>query len=239
MNNNYTIDFVTKESQINMKYISIFIVSLVLLLINNPIKLSAQAFVDVESGAVFTGYCEVRIPGTTGTKFSLTDDLKANPTAFIRVRAGYTIKSRHTIFALYAPLTVKSEGIIGFDIDFNGESWSSGSSLNSSYKFNSYRITYRYDIVMRPKFEFGFGFTAKIRDADITISGEGKSSSKVNVGFVPIINFRLNWKPGEKFGVVLEGDALGASRGRAEDIMLAVTFKPSDHFVLGIYFYFV
>jgi len=193
---------------------------------------NAQANIDIESGAVFTGYNNVRISGDAGTLFSLKTDLNAKPNTFIRIRAGYTIKSRHTISLLYAPLTVTSNGTTNKKIDFEGVTFASNTALNASYKFNSYRITYRYEIVKRSKFEFGFGFTAKIRDAEIALASPGLAASKTNVGFVPIINFRLHWKMNDKIGVLVEGDALAAPQGRAEDVLLAGTYKFSDQLVL-------
>jgi hypothetical protein len=82
--------------------------------------------------------------------------------------------------------------------------------------------------VLNPKFEFGLGFTAKIRDAKIALASATLESEKTNVGFVPIINFRMLWKPYEKLGILLEGDALAAPQGRAEDILIAVTYRVSD-----------
>lgn len=189
----------------------------------------AQTFIDLETGAVFTGYNNVRIPGDSGTLFSLKTDLKAKPSAFIRLRAGYTIGTRHTISILYAPLKVNSSGVATTQIDFNDVSFPVGSAIESVYKFNSYRITYRYDIVVRPKMEFGVGFTAKIRDADITLSDGVLSSSKSNVGFVPILNFRLYWMVHEKIGLLIDGDALAAPQGRAEDIQVAATYRLNDN----------
>lgn len=189
---------------------------------------NAQAFIDLESGVVFTGSNNVRISGDAGTLFSLKTDLNAKPKVFIRLRVGYTIKSRHTISVLYAPLTVKSDGLVTFPIDFNGETFPANTQLDASYTFNSYRITYRYDFVKKPKFEFGLGLTAKIRDAEIALNSQGLAASKTNVGFVPIINFRLNWKINEKIGLLLEGDALAAPQGRAEDVLIAGTYKFSD-----------
>jgi hypothetical protein len=212
-----------------MKIITYSII-LITLLLSNPVK--AQMILDIESGAVFNGYNDVRIPGDLGTSFSLTDDLKSEPAIFLRLRASYKIKVRHTISLLYAPLTTKSEGRVGKDILFNDDLFDANTLLNGTYKFNSYRLTYRYDIVNNPKLIFGLGFTAKIRDASIGLSSEGKTSVKTNVGFVPIINFRLWWKPTEKFGILLDGDALAAPQGRAEDIQLAATYAISDN--LGI-----
>lgn len=195
---------------------------------------NAQAFIDLESGVVFTGYNNLRIPGDAGTLFSLKTDLNAKSTPFIRLRAGYTIKSRHTISVLYAPLTVKSHGSATFPIDFEGETFPANTPLDASYTFNSYRITYRYDLVKKPKFEFGLGFTAKIRDAEISLNSQGLAASKTNIGFVHIINFRVNWKMNEKIGVLFEGDALAAPQGRAEDVLLAGTYKFSDHIMVRL-----
>lgn len=40
------------------------------------------------------------------------------------------------------------------------------------------------------------------------------------------------WKLDEKFGILLEGDALAAPQGRAEDVLLAATYRLSDRFGL-------
>jgi len=193
-------------------------------------SIKAQALIDLESGVVFTGYNDVRIPGDKGTFFSLKDDLIPKTEFFYRIRLNYTIKSRHTFSLLYAPLETKSEGSVTNDIFFEGVVFPANTDLTGTYKFNSYRLTYRYDIVLKPKFEFGLGFTGKIRDAQIALSSPGLQSEKTNVGFVPIINFRLLWKVNDKFGLLLEGDALAAPQGRAEDVLIAATYNLSDNF---------
>lgn len=82
-------------------------------------------------------------------------------------------------------------------------------------------------IVKNPKWIVGIGFTAKIRDANIGLKSAVNNTVKNNVGFVPIINFRVGYKLTEKFGVLLDGDALAAPQGRAEDVQLAVTYDLS------------
>ncbi|MDO9254404.1 MAG: hypothetical protein Q7U54_02740 [Bacteroidales bacterium] len=193
-------------------------------------SIKAQALIDLETGAVFTGYNDVRIPGDEGTFFSLKDDLIPKTEFFYRLRLNYTIKSRHTFSLLYAPLETTSEGSVANDIFFEGVVFPANTDLTGTYKFNSYRLTYRYDIVQKPRFEFGLGLTAKIRDAEIALSSSGLTSAKTNVGFVPIINFRLLWKIDDKFGLLLDGDALAAPQGRAEDVQIAATYTLSDNF---------
>ena len=108
----------------------------------------------------------------------------------------------------------------------------SNTNLEGKYKFNSYRISYRYDIIERPGLELGLGFTAKIRDASIALYASGLESEKTNVGFVPILNFRLDWKVQEKLSLLIDGDALAAPQGRAEDVLLALSYRLSDHLAL-------
>jgi len=193
---------------------------------------NGQIAIDLESGLVATGYNDVRIPGNAGTFFSLKDDLKPDAKVFLRARLSYTIKSRHTLSVLYAPLTVYSKGRIPENILFEGKEFSANTELTGKYMFNSYRLTYRYTIIDRSKLEFGLGFTAKIRDAVISLESSEMSSVKTNVGFVPILNFRLLWKVDDKFGLLLDGDALAAPQGRAEDVLVAASYRISEN--LGI-----
>lgn len=191
-------------------------------------SLKSQVFLDLESGVVFSGYNDVRIPGDQGTLFSLSGELDASPKVFYRVRAGYTFGTRHNLSVLYAPLEVKSDGSLNRDLTFEGVIFPAATPLEGTYKFNSYRVTYRYDIVERPKFEFGLGFTAKIRDAKVAIYSESDESIKTNVGFVPIINFHAEWKAGENLSFLVDGDALAAPQGRAEDVLAAIQYKVSE-----------
>ena len=49
------------------------------------------------------------------------------------------------------------------------------------------------------------------------------------MGFVPIINFRFLWNINDHIGFLLEGDALAAPQGRAEDILIAAKYKLTDY----------
>jgi len=208
------------------------IILFLLINISLTASLSAQVTLDAESGFVSTGYNDVRIPGNQGTFLSLKDDLKPSTDIFYRIRLNYTFGSVHTLSLLYAPLSIKSEGQFNRDVDFAGKLFFANRDVSGAYKFNSYRLTYRYDFIKNTDFEFGLGFTAKIRDAKIALSSSGIIAEKANVGFVPIINFRLLWKTTDNLGMLLEGDALAAKQGRAVDVLLAASYKLSDY--LGI-----
>ncbi len=195
-------------------------------------KVFSQVDLDIESGIVHSGYNDVRIPGEGGTLFSLSENLEADPEIFYRIRVFYNFNDRHHLGALYAPLSINSTGQLDRDLIFEGETFPANTPLKATYQFNSYRLIYRYDFLRSNKFELGVGFTAKIRDAKIAIKGDGHESEKTNVGFVPILHFRGLWKFANKVAFLLDGDALAAPQGRAEDVFAGLIIEATNKIAL-------
>jgi hypothetical protein len=196
-------------------------------------------FFDLESGLVTSGYNDVQIPRTGGTRFSLSHDLDVRASAFYRLRLGFRISGRQELVLLGAPLTLDAEGSPGQNLFFNGVEFPSGVPLEARYKFNSYRLTYRYKLLENPRWKIGLGLTAKIRDAAISLEGGGKKAEKTNVGFVPLIHFKAEYLLNRKIGLLVEGDAAAAKQGRAEDILMALQFLVSGSLTIKAGYRFI
>ena len=198
-----------------------------LLLLGSP-QASAEWSMDVESGAVLSGYNDVRIPNESGTKFSLSEELETDADYFVRLRLTYSFNDKHHVSALAAPLRLDASGRIDRPVKFNRVEFAANVPLKARYRFDSYRLTYRYDLYRTNGVRAGIGFTGKIRDASIRLEDQEKKTENKNTGFVPLVNFRLEWTFAERLGLLLEGDALAAPQGRAEDVLLAVTYEPVE-----------
>jgi hypothetical protein len=187
----------------------------------------AQLSFDIEGNYVFSiPYNTVRIPSEGGTKIDLANDLDTDETFTYRLRASYTIKNRHVLSALFAPLTIKSSGVLEEDVVYDDGVFLAGQSLRATYKFNSYRFTYRYLFIRKENLKVGAGITGKIREANITLESDTDVADYPNVGVVPLVNFYAEWIPANgKLSVVVEGDALGTAQGRAEDIFAGVYYQ--------------
>ena len=192
----------------------------------------SQWFIDIETGGVFSGYNNVRIPRDTGTQFSLSKDLKTDSAFFFRLRLGYQIGQKHTLSVFVAPLSLNASGRVNKSIRFFEEDFPAGIPLKAVYRFNSYRLTYRYNFLRKENWRIGIGFTAKIRDAAVSVEGNNKKSEKTNVGFVPLINFRIEWDFAKNLSLLFTGDALAAKQGRAEDVLLALQYHLSEDITL-------
>jgi len=203
------------------------LLSAFLLLLSTAAAAQERVTIDVENGAAAAGYNDVRIPGSGGTLFSLTDDLRSAGTYFWRVRLDYRVTNRNVLSALAAPLSIDSGGTSGNDIVFMNETFRAGTPLAARYVFNSYRVTWRYEFVQNASWRFGLGITAKIRDALTGLRGGGQAAEKRNVGFVPLVNFKLERSLGRRAAFRLEGDALAAPQGRAEDVFAGLVFPVS------------
>jgi hypothetical protein len=189
--------------------------------------LAAAPLLDVEVGTVLANRNDVRIPGEGGTRFSLVDDLRSPAAPYARTRLGVSLGERHALFATWAPVRLDARGTLPRDVRFQGVDFPAGSEVSARFVFDSYRLTYRYGLVRAPRVELDVGATAFVRDAEIALQG-ARRASKANVGFVPLLSFRAAWHVAPPVALVLDGDALAAPQGRAEDVLLAaeVTVRP-------------
>ena len=194
---------------------------------------------DLETGIVSVGYNDIRIPGNSGTRFSLTDSFSVDNKAFYRLRLTSEIKKDRFVSFLYAPLSLSAEGVTQAQIDYNNDVFPANTALSAKYRFDSYRMSYWKNFRKSEKLLLKLGFTAKIRDAAIRISSAAKESEKKNTGFVPLLNFGLAYNFTQKLAFLIDGDALAGGPGRAEDVLLAVSYKNGGRYSYRIGYRFV
>jgi hypothetical protein len=186
--------------------------------------LSGQWELELEAGPVFSGYNDVQIPGDTGTRLSLVDDLETEGDYFFRGKLIHRFSRRHSLGLLVAPLTLQAAGRVGKPVIFEGVEFPADTDLEATYRFDSYRLTYGYSFYPNTDIAATVGFTAKIRDAAVRLESETQSSEKTNTGFVPLLHLRLLWTPREALSLIFEADALAAPQGRAEDAIFALQY---------------
>jgi hypothetical protein len=195
---------------------------------------SAQGFIEIESGAAFTGYNDVRIPNDGGSMISLADDTTPEPAFAFRVRGGYTFAGRHSIMILVAPLTIHGSGVLDRTVLYQGTTFTAGTEVESSYRFDSYRITYRYSFIKGDRLELAAGATLKLRSADIALMSATAYAHRSDLGFVPLLSAKLSWDFAPPIGLLVDADALVSPYGRAEDVLVALHYRASDSVTLRL-----
>lgn len=181
---------------------------------------------ELEAALVQALQNDVRIPGDTGTEFSLIDDLDTIEEVAFRARLGRSFGERYHVSVLVAPLRIRSSGSLAKPIEFNGETFAAGDDLDGTYQFNSYRATWRYRVIHRRNLIASLGITAMVRDAFVELSGNATTTRKDDLGVIPLANLRLDWRWGPTLGVLVDGDAVATRHGHAEDGLIALVVRP-------------
>ena len=208
-----------------MKQTLIIILSSLFLL---PEINATESFIQVEGALLYQGRNEQAVPGNTGTKFSISEFDKG-PSDVLRVYLGKTWNNRHEFRLLYAPLKVAANGMLKQNVNFNGKTFTPG-AVSALYKFNSYRLTYAYQFEAINSWILKLGATAKVRDAEVALTQGNQSSSKKNVGFVPLLNFQAERQLSETWKFRFDFDGLAAPQGRAFDVAFLIEHQLLQHF---------
>lgn len=206
-----------------------FLLVLLVLFAHHPSH--ADFSFSLELGPVWQSRNDVRIPSTGGTDFSLSA-INSGPFFRGRIYAGYEWSERNELRLLIAPLSVTASGVFGQNVAFAGQTFAAGTPVTATYKFNSYRLTYRYLFYRGESWNFKVGFTAKIRDANIALSQGALSANSSNVGFVPLLNFAVRYQAGENWFLLFDIDGLAAPQGRAFDGTLQAGWQVSPDYDL-------
>ena len=211
-----------------LKYL--FIISL---LFSSPLFAKQQHSILLEAGAVWQHRNDVKILPDSGTYFEF-DKFNQGPLPHYRLEAFYRINENHSLRLIYAPFDIDISGRPDEDINYNGQVFSSSQDLDISYKFNSYRIGYAYQVYNKSGTSFQIGVTGKIRDADIELKQGALKENYSNVGFVPLFylsyenNFSSNWS------FYSDIDFASAPQGRAIDFNMKLRRKVTKDSSLGL-----
>jgi hypothetical protein len=187
--------------------------------------LTSRFLLEVEGGVAWQTRNDVQIPNSAqGTRFSLVDFVGSGPLPTFRVYFTWNIVPRHSLRVLVAPFWYTRSGNFDQTVLFAGETYLPGVPVDATYKFNSYRLSYRYAFLLRERWRLWVGFSAKIRDAKIGLSQGATASEDIDVGFVPLLNLGATFRASEHWRVSLDFDGLAGGPGRAFDVALKVGY---------------
>ncbi len=190
--------------------------------------------VELEGGRLFPGRVDVRIPGDTGTRFSLVNDLDADDTGYVRMRLAWRSAPRHNWAVSIVPIEVAASGTLEIDTRYVDTLFAAGTRVDATYRFNNYRLTYRYLVRKTERFQAELGATLFVRDAKVTLQSDTQKDASSDLGVVPLVSFAVSWLLWPSFELVLDGDALAAPQGRALDVFGGVQYRPRENWGLGV-----
>ena len=190
--------------------------------------------VELEGGAAWSMRNDVAVPGDTGTRFALDELTGSGPDPVGRLYASWMPSARHELRALVAPLRVSGEGQLDQPVDFAGQTFAAGVPTDATYRFDSYRLTWRYLVHDGARWDWRLGLTAKLRDAEIELAQGGLVARKTDTGFVPLLHVAVDWQATPDWRLALDVDGAAAPQGRAIDASLKGWWTLREGLELGL-----
>lgn len=189
---------------------------------------------ELEAGAVWQGRNNAQTPAAAtstmpqGSRFSFKQLMGSDPNLFTRLSAAYGWGDRHQVHVLYAPLTITGTGTFAAPVLFQGSAFAPNTPTAGLYRFDSYRIGYRYKVLDAAQWQVWGGVTAKLRDANIALNQGALKASRANTGPVPLLSFYARRTLGTRWSAIVDVEGLAAPQGRAIDAAFKVRHQFSD-----------
>lgn len=137
-------------------------------------------------------------------------DLTGNgPDPYVRLYATYDFNNRHALRLTFAPLQVDGTGSLSDDVTFRDDVFTADAPTEGTYKFNIYRLTYRWTFYDRERWRWGLGAAALVRDAHITLEQGDKKQTRDDLGVVPLLHLYSAYRFNDQVLVILDVEARG------------------------------
>jgi hypothetical protein len=187
-----------------------------------PAQAQAQAVepsrLDVEIGAAWSSRNDVQAPNDgSGTRFAIDRITGDGPVAAPRIQFSTGLAPRHELRLVAAPLRLSGSGNLDGPVRFEGRAFAAGGA-QARYRFDSYRATWRYTLHDSGPWTLKLGVTGKIRDAEISLTQAGATTTRSDTGFVPLLHAYAERRLDNRSRLVFEGDGLIGGRGYALDV---------------------
>jgi hypothetical protein len=173
---------------------------------------------------------DVQIPNEPpNTRFALDDVTGSGPFYGGRVALDWPLTERQRLRFLIAPLRVDEDGALPAPVVFQDTAFAAGPA-SAKYRFDSYRVSWRWRFHDSPAWVWDVGATLNVRDAEVQLSQGGVTRRRTDTGFVPLLALEGQWRFAPRWRGVFDFEGLAAPQGRAFDVALKLAYEVTPRF---------
>ena len=187
---------------------------------------------------------DVRIPNDEGTRFALDELVGSGPEFNRRTTVEVDLDGRNGLRLVVAPLEFDGSGQFDEPVEFQGETFAAGRDTAGRYRFDTYRLTWRYLMDESETYSWQLGATLLVRDAEIGLRQERGPDDELdqgplrakddNVGLVPLLHAAAEQRFASDWSLVGVLDAAVASQGRAIEGSLALRYDAGENWDVSL-----
>lgn len=177
---------------------------------------------EAETGGLWFSRNRTQIPSDSGTRFDLDDLTGSGPDGYVRLSAQYQFNPRHSLRLAYVPIQVSGSGTLDEPVTFVDAEFDVDAPVRGLYRFDTYRLTYRWTFHRSERWDLGVGAAALVRDASIQLQQGDTVRTDDDLGVVPLLHAYGAYHLNPRTSVVLDIEGAAASQGRAVDASLTL-----------------
>lgn len=189
--------------------------------------------VTLEGGAASFTRNDVRIPNEGGTRYDMTDLTGEGSDPYARLYVHYAFNDRHSLRLNLAPLQSSGTGEFDQPVDFVESTFAADTPTRGSYRFNTYRLTYRWLFHQSEQWDWGFGGALLVRDAKVELTQGELNELDDDLGVVPLLHFYGAYHINSDWSLIMDLEAAGAAQGRAVDLALQARYQLDRHWSIA------
>lgn len=191
-------------------------------------------YLELETGPTWVSRNDVQIPNDEGTRFDLMELTGSGPEAYVRFYATYAFNERHALRLNIAPLEFSGTGTLPEPVRFTDQNFAADQATRGDYKFNNYRLTYRYTFYRGDRWDFGAGGALLVRDAKIELTQGDTRALDDDLGVVPVAHFYAAYKARPKTTLIFDLEGAVAPQGRAIDAAFKLRHQLDNNWDMSV-----
>lgn len=194
----------------------------------SPLLESVEISAKAELGPLWFTRNYVRYPGNSGDRIDLLQLTGSGPTTQARLHLKASLHPRHHLRLTAAPLSTSGSGTLTQARRFGDSTFDTSSPVYARYRFDTYRLSYRWHAYHGESWQLGIGAALLLRDAEIRLRQGSQSERTSNVGLVPLLHLRADYQINEDWHFFTEVEGAAAEQGRAIDATVQLRHAPAD-----------
>ncbi|TVR11653.1 MAG: hypothetical protein EA401_10505 [Planctomycetota bacterium] len=181
-----------------------------------------------EVGPLWMSRNVVRYPGNSGDRIDLRQLTGSGPSTAARLHLHADLSPRHHLRFTAAPLSLSGSGTLNQARRFGDSTFDTSSPVRARYRFDTYRLSYRWNAYHTESWQLGIGAAVLLRDAEIRLRQGSQSERTSNVGVVPLLHLRATYQINQDWQFFTEVEGAAAEQGRAIDATAQILHAPVD-----------
>lgn len=157
----------------------------------------------------------------------------ADPTSSVRSGFEFFFDKHNELFIQFSPYELRAVGTLNVPTNFNGSSYNTTDETFMAYRWNEYRVRWRYKLIDNRDFVFKLGAGLSISDNQVELSTVSQTELVSTLSALPIGHIHAGMNIGDRSELYVEVDGGGAGDEYIIDTTLQYRYKFNKHWDIG------